>query len=524
MKNLKYYTEVLEELKPEDWDFKTLTTQELYQKEDYHFGAFNDIRTIDKDTEVYKSFKYVFENIIPPTKIIKWGDILELRKNKTFIGFQGTSLEAMHYHKYLPHVYTDKERTGKQIGNMDCKTPDGEYADITEFTPLLTQEQKDQDHIGISLNSMYYHSAKAHWLVQSIQEEGLRHPIQGVTFKVDDRFGFRIHPGSIRSKVFEELEDPNFEIFATDIHDIFDSKPLTCDEVLEYWCKKLEERKDTIGNYNMSVTLCNGNIEYNHALMDLDFRKEVWEHSKKATLQSKGKPLNIYIGYDSSHGDLHEVSKDSILKTLSNQHLGHLIKETEWKPEIKFLDISKLPDYNREYANQSTEFTYSRFLIPHLENYEGYSIFMDNDFIWRKSILPLFYYLNLDDAVACIQYKQIEHDETKFNGEVNIDYPKKLWSSLMVFNNGHEDCKKLTPEVVNTWTGKQLHQFEWTDKISKIPEKYVFTEGYDDPDEKWDYHGIHYTRGGPWVKDMDYSNINNLDDWLTAKTNLQKNQ
>jgi hypothetical protein len=92
----------------------------------------------------------------------------------------------------------------------------------------------------------------------------------------------------------------------------------------------------------------------------------------------------------------------------------------------------------------------------------------------------------------------------------------------MVFNNGHEDCKKLTPEVVNTWTGKQLHQFEWTDKISKIPEKYVFTEGYDNPDEKWDYHGIHYTRGGPWVKDMDYSNINNLDDWLKAKNSLQK--
>ena len=71
---------------------------------------------------------------------------------------------------------------------------------------------------------------------------------------------------------------------------------------------------------------------------------------------------------------------------------------------------------------------------------------------------------------------------------------------------------------MNTWTGKQLHQFEWTDKISPIPEKYIFTEGYDDPDEKWDYTGIHYTRGGPWIKDMDYSNINNLDDWLKAKT------
>lgn len=521
MKYLKYYSDVINEIKPEDWNLKELSMSELHQREDYNIGVIQDIYNIDKESEAYKSFKYIFENIIPPTKIIKWGEILELRKNKTFLGFQGAGLESIHYHKFLPNVYTAIEREGRQVGQMDCQTADGEYADIKDYVEL-TEEQKSDMWCEIQINSMYYHSAKAHWLIQSIQEEGLRHPIQGTTYKVDNRFGFRIHPGSIRSKVFEELEDPNFEIFATDMHDIFDTKALTCDEVLEFWRDKLENKKEHVSHPQLSITFCNGNLEYNHDLMELGFRKEVYAHSKKATLQSKGKPLNIYIGYDSNHGDLHEVNKNSILTSLRNLSMGQWLKETHWEPEIKFLDISKLPDYNREYANQSTEFTYSRFLIPHLENYEGYSIFIDNDFIWRKPILPLFYYLNLDDAVACIQYKQIEHDTTKFNGEVNIDYPKKLWSSLMIFNNGHEDCKKLTPEAVNTWTGKQLHQFEWTDKISPIPEKYVFTEGYDNPDEKWDYHGIHYTRGGPWVKDMDYSNINNLDDWIKAKNILQK--
>jgi hypothetical protein len=93
----------------------------------------------------------------------------------------------------------------------------------------------------------------------------------------------------------------------------------------------------------------------------------------------------------------------------------------------------------------------------------------------------------------------------------------------MFFNNGHEDCKKLTPEAVNTWTGKQLHQFEWTEKISEIPQKYIFVEGYDDPDVKWDYTGIHYTRGGPWVKDMDCDHINNLKDYIYWKDRLVKN-
>ena len=149
-------------------------------------------------------------------------------------------------------------------------------------------------------------------------------------------------------------------------------------------------------------------------------------------------------------------------------------------------------------------------------------MFIDDDFIFNKSILPMFYYLNPDDAVACIKYPQIKHDETKFDGEVNIDYPCKLWSSMMFFNNGHEDCKKLTPEVVNTWTGAQLHQFEWTDKISAIPEKYIFVEGYDDPDVKWDYTGIHYTRGGPWIDDMDSSHINNLEDFEKFKNTIVK--
>jgi hypothetical protein len=144
-------------------------------------------------------------------------------------------------------------------------------------------------------------------------------------------------------------------------------------------------------------------------------------------------------------------------------------------------------------------------------------MFLDDDIFFTRNPLTMFYFLNPDDAVACIQYPHYEHDDTKFDGEVNIDYPCKLWSSLMFFNNGHEDCKKLTPEAVNTWTGKQLHQFEWTDKLSKIPERFIFTEGYDNIEEKWDYSGIHYTRGGPWIDTMDTSHISKLDEYTAIK-------
>ena len=180
-----------------------------------------------------------------------------------------------------------------------------------------------------------------------------------------------------------------------------------------------------------------------------------------------------------------------------------------------------IPEYTRDYANQSTEFTYSRFLIPYLENYEGISYFIDDDYIWEHTPLSLFYFLDPEHAVACVKYDFQDHEETKFNGEKNVSYPKKLWSSLMIFNNGHEDCRKLTPEVVNNESGKYLHQFEWTNQISKIPHNKICTEGYDTIEKS--HHAVHYTRGGnSWIKDMDYSNINMLDLYYKHKNSLRK--
>ena len=248
-------------------------------------------------------------------------------------------------------------------------------------------------------------------------------------------------------------------------------------------------------------------------MQNLKFRNSVYDYNKKVSELSKGKHLNIYIGYDSRHTSVAELNKKCLESSIifgagSGETYNQMDK---WVPEIKFLDISKIPEYTRDYANQSTEFTYSRFLIPYLENYEGFSIFLDDDILFTESILPMFYFLDLDDAVACIKYDFDKYAETKFTGEKNVSYPKKLWSSLMIFNNAHEDCKKLTPEIVNTESGKYLHQFEWTDKISEIPDWYVFTEGHDTEETNWRPSAYHYTRGGPWIEGMDTSQIEHLN-------------
>lgn len=474
-----------------------------------------------KDDDVYKIMEYMFDNVLPPLKIFKWGDLLEQRKNKKFTGFNGLKDKAVAYHSFLHHGVTNTKLKDGHAG-FGFENTAGEEEHILTHGSNVNPADMGESRAKESVGSVYYHSSKAHWLIQSIQKEGLWAPIQGFTRTVGDTLGLTIHPGSVRSGCFEEMENEDMELMIWDCEGVLDTLPsATLDETLEYWKGKLDHK---MRHLNIAFLYTRGVIEWQSDLAELGFRKDVGVFNRTVHELAKGKPLTIYIGYDSKMNDLEEISKFSIEKTIKDAHTSGTFGEyIKFMPEIKFLDYDKIPEYNREYANQSTAFTYSRFLIPYLENYEGFSLFVDNDFIFTKNLLTMFYYLNPEDAVACIKYPHYDHDVTKFDGEINIDYPCKLWSSMMFFNNGHEDCKKLTPEVVNTWTGKQLHQFEWTDAISEIPQKYIFVEGYDNPEEKWDYTGIHYTRGGPWIDGMNSDSINNLEVYNKYK-NLYENQ
>ena len=455
-----------------------------------------------QDTETYKSVKWVMENHTGKLKKVTWGDILKLVKEKKFMGWNKLQSLAYAYHYFLPHGYTQKPETPQpgQSG-MDFMNLDDEYVDITKHL--------SEGAIKSQADSVYYHGAKAHWLVDSIRKEGLWNPIQGIVTKSGDMFRLSIHPGSVRSGVFECMNDESLEMWIWDSHDAIPVDEVSVDDIINWVKDNLKE-----GQYrNMSFGYTHGYIEFNTDMQNLKFRDSVYDYNKKVSELSKGKHLNIYIGYDSRHTSVAELNKKCLESSIifgagSGETYNQMDK---WVPEIKFLDISKIPEYTRDYANQSTEFTYSRFLIPYLENYEGFSIFLDDDILFTESILPMFYFLDLEDAVACIQYDFDKYVDTKFNGEKNVSYPKKLWSSLMIFNNAHEDCKKLTPEIVNTESGKYLHQFEWTDKISEIPDWYVFTEGHDTEETNCRPSAYHYTRGGPWIEGMDTSQIEHLN-------------
>jgi len=92
-------------------------------------------------------------------------------------------------------------------------------------------------------------------------------------------------------------------------------------------------------------------------------------------------------------------------------------------------------------------------------DYVGWAIFMDCDILCRGDIAELWGLRNEAYALMCVQHHHVPRDEVKFLGEVQSNYERKNWSSLMLLNR--QRCTKLTPEYVNTASGLELHRFHW---------------------------------------------------------------
>lgn len=216
--------------------------------------------------------------------------------------------------------------------------------------------------------------------------------------------------------------------------------------------------------------------------------------------------IKVFIGYDSK-------------ETVAFHVLAHSIHVRASQPvTIAPLMLSQLNGlFDRPRNNlQSTEFSFSRFMVPYLSNYEGWSMFCDCDMLMLDDIAKLWALRDERYAVQVVKHDHVPPEDIKFLGQTQTKYEKKNWSSVMLFNNSK--CKALTPEYVNTATGLQLHQFKWLgddNLIGEIPHRWNHLVDYDPPEPVQQLSLIHFTEGGPYFEQ--YKNCGYAELWLRER-------
>jgi len=213
----------------------------------------------------------------------------------------------------------------------------------------------------------------------------------------------------------------------------------------------------------------------------------------------------IFIGWDSRENIAYEVCKFSIERHNKNRNVAiYALKQN---------DLRELGIYTRPIDNlASTEFSLTRFLVPFLSDYMGFSIFMDCDFLIQSDIQELFETIDKSKAVSVVKHNFIPKNTTKMDGKTQHIYPRKNWSSLMVFNNNHPSNKKLNIELINNESPQYLHRLSWLEdkEIGDINHTWNYLVGWYNDLEK--PKAIHYTDGGPWFND--YYNCDFSKEWL----------
>lgn len=220
-------------------------------------------------------------------------------------------------------------------------------------------------------------------------------------------------------------------------------------------------------------------------------------------------PFPVYIGYDRREDIAYKVCVHSLnARSSVPLEIVPLVQDELRARGLYAREIDPLA---------STDFTYTRFFVPHLAGYRGWAVFCDCDFLWLADIAELISRIDDKYAVMCVHHDYRPTERYKMDGRKQSLYPRKNWSSMILFNCGHPANAALTPELANAETGKFLHRFAWLDDalIGAVPETWNWLEGWNDKPDKGTPNVIHYTRGGPWFED--WTDVDYGDLWLSER-------
>jgi lipopolysaccharide biosynthesis glycosyltransferase len=212
--------------------------------------------------------------------------------------------------------------------------------------------------------------------------------------------------------------------------------------------------------------------------------------------------VRVFIGFDPRESVACWVCANSILR-----HASEPVSFT-------FLSLNTLKGVYGEEAHLdgSNAFTYTRFLVPYLTAFNGPALYLDSDIIVREDIANLFALKEMDKDVMVVKHDYKTKSFDKYLGNKNADYPRKNWSSVMLFPNcANFPVQKLLPTFVRQQSGSYLHRFEWTtsERIGELPREWNHLVGEYDHDDQAKL--LHYTLGAPCF--TEYRDCDHADVW-----------
>lgn len=203
--------------------------------------------------------------------------------------------------------------------------------------------------------------------------------------------------------------------------------------------------------------------------------------------------MKVFIG---------DTERQSILYQVAKHSIESKTQEAECFP-ISLSPLQNLGLYTREKTVlETTDFSITRFLTPFLAGYSGWVLFVDNDIVVTTEVDKILSYADPSKAVMVVKHNYQPTEKIKLDGQVQSLYPRKNWSSVILWNLDHPKNKILTPDLINNVSPLFLHRFLWLSDsdIGDLPREWNYLVGWYDGNPSITPNLIHYTEGGPYFR------------------------
>jgi hypothetical protein len=219
--------------------------------------------------------------------------------------------------------------------------------------------------------------------------------------------------------------------------------------------------------------------------------------------------VKVYIGHDEREADAYRVCEASMRSTalgaLDIQPISRLtLGDLYARPTVRRDDGSLFDPISN--APMSTDFAIARFFIPLIQK-EGWALFCDCDFLWRAPVEELMQLADERYPVMCVHHEPYPTAVLKMDGQFQVPYRRKNWSSLMLINCARWQDSGYAQRV-NRTRGILLHQFTGYN-VGALSLEWNWLVGLSPPVRR--VRAAHFTLGVPSMPG--YENVEFADEW-----------